>query len=107
MQVPSPIQQLALHLLYIYELAQADSEALQGPFCDLYGSEAAVPFMPDKLHRELIILLDEILGEKLVSYYLYDCGREGLITTADGRAFPITSVDDIRQYLMNRPASQP
>lgn len=52
----------------------------------------------ENIQRELVDILDLILGEKLASYYLYECGGKGRIIEQDGTEWPITSTQELRQY---------
>jgi len=55
----------------------------------------------ENIHTDLVDLLDLILGEKLASYYLYDCGGNGMVTEKDGTEWPITNLDELKAYALH------
>lgn len=52
----------------------------------------------ENVQNDLVDLLDMILGAKLASYYLYECGGHGRITESDGTDWPITSLQELEAY---------
>lgn len=69
----------------------------------LYGDfYPTLPLMPDGLHTQVIKLLDEVLGDSLASYYLYDRPTKGgSITEKDGTEWPINTLADLRRYVLH------
>lgn len=66
---------------------------------DMFGDFSPVlSLATDNIQNNLVDILDLILGEKLASYYLYECGGQGRITEKDGTEWPITSLDELKTY---------
>lgn len=61
-----------------------------------------IQFMDDKTETEVVLLLDEVLGDKIATYFLYECGyleKNGKITEADSTVYPIKTIEDVRKYV--------
>lgn len=65
---------------------------LQGDFA------THIKAIDDECLTKTVDLIDEIIGDSLASYFLWECSENGLITDQNLK-FPITSVDDIKKYM--------
>lgn len=76
-----------------YRKINKQIKAIQGDFA--FYMHITDPSLEDKI----INLLDEILGDELASYFIYDCGRESGMIEAFGHKFPIRNIDDVKKYM--------
>ncbi len=58
--------------------------------------------IPSAVEAALVKILDEILGDDLASYYLYQSIPGGGLIEENGRTWPIRTVDDIAAYIKSR-----
>ncbi|NBW19861.1 MAG: hypothetical protein EBR82_68995 [Caulobacteraceae bacterium] len=80
------------------EVLRPVNQTLQVLYGDFYPHHGIAT---QGIENKLVVLLDEILGDELASYYLYECRRMpggGLIKEKNGKAWPIKSVSDVRKY---------
>lgn len=99
----TPLQTSALSLLRKLVEREAAYDAVNR---ELRALEREFPVhlnaIDPALETAVVGLLDEILGDGLAGYFLWDCSRDGRIEV-DGRSWPIRSVDDIARYIEGRP----
>jgi hypothetical protein len=94
----TPTQELALALLLSIAETEEKMAAIQLAIQGVWSQSDMFPMIPEGIETKAIELIDEILGDTIASYWLYDCRRNGGITES-GVTWPITSIDDIRAWL--------
>lgn len=70
------------------------------------GFHFDMPAADGQIEGAFVSILDEILGDKLATYFLYECPSMkagGAITESDGTRYPIRTIDDLRKYIEARP----
>jgi hypothetical protein len=102
----TPLQQTALKVLATleqrtrrYNAINDGLRSLQGDFCSY------VPMCDHLIQEQVVKLLDEILGDELASYYLYDCrmSENGGAFHEDGKEYRFRVIEDIEAYLRRKP----
>ena len=61
--------------------------------------------MDGAIEGAVVALLDEILGDTMATYFLYECQhmKDGGFIEFEGKRWPIKTIDDVRRYIEERP----
>ena len=99
----TPLQTAALKLLALIDERQDRYRKLNKQIVELQGDfYTHLQFIDRDLEVEVVGLLDQILGDTIASYYLYDLlanPRKGRVLEADGKEYPIRNVNDVCAYV--------
>jgi len=79
---------------------------LQGDF------PTTVQFIDEEVEEALVAILDDILGDEIAGYYLYEASgmQDGGKITVDDREYIIKNIEDVERYILGEAmekASQP
>ena len=81
-----------------YRALNDQARALQGDFSSHHSA------IDESVYGQVIALIDAVLGNDAIgSYFLHECltmKDGGSVVEADGREWPLRTVDDLRAYVM-------
>lgn len=97
----TPLQDQAINLIELIEKKDEEYQELNRYLHELQGDfYSHIEIMNEKIHSEVVSLIDNILGDTIASYYLYECpSTGGCITEHDGTEYTIRTIDDVRAYV--------
>jgi len=93
------IQIQALALLELVHTTEKKYTELNDKIRELQGDfPTHIKAFDDECLIRTVELIDEIIGDSLASYFMWECSQNGSITDQN-LEFPIKSVDDIKKYM--------
>lgn len=97
----TPLQDQAIKLIELIEKKDKEYRKVNALIHKLQGDFSChIEIMNEKIHSEVIQLIDNILGDTIASYYLYECsGQGGSVTEHDGTEYKIKTLNDVRNYV--------
>ena len=91
----------ALALLRLLHAKEKKYKKLNEKIGELQGDfPTHIQSIDDEYYTRVVELLDEILGDELASYLLFETdGSRSYSITTEKKKFPIRNVDDIEKYM--------
>lgn len=96
------MKEQALKLLALIEKTEAEYRAINSQLRKIQSDfPGHIEVMNIKVHSAVIKLLDDILGDEMASYYLYEMPpKEGYVIEKSGKKWVIRNIEDLRAYCL-------
>lgn len=95
------IKQKAVEVMWRWEQAKAQYDDINKTLAVLNPDfPPRVEMIDGRLEQTVVALLDEVLGDEIASYYLYECSlmKDGGRIVDNGKEWPIKTLDDVLAY---------
>lgn len=93
----------AIELIALIEKKEAEYRKVNDEMRRIQGDFSShIEVMNEGVFSGVVNLLDEIIGDELASYYLFECRNMkdgGAIHDVDGVVYKIRNIDDVKAYM--------